>query len=59
MNLRIAETITRFQPEEIVEIMLGPEPSMLARSSQQQQQQQQQVRRPGAVESEMPGTMSS
>ncbi len=44
LNLGIAELIRGSKPEEIVEVMLGQETSLL-RVSQQQQQQQQQQRR--------------
>lgn len=46
MNLRIASLLREAPPEEITEILSGPEASLL-RLSNQQQQQQQQVRRPG------------
>lgn len=44
MNLRIAQLLKESQPDEIAEILTGPEASLL-RMSNQQQQQQQQVRR--------------
>jgi hypothetical protein len=47
LNLRVAELIKAARPEEIVEIMLGAETSLLRGSQQQQQQQQQQRRQEG------------
>jgi hypothetical protein len=44
MNLRIAELLRNARPEEIVEILIAPETSLI-RPSQQQQQQQQQTRK--------------
>jgi len=44
MNLRIASVLKEATPDEIAEILIGPEASLL-RMSQQQQQQQQQRRR--------------
>ncbi len=52
LNLRIAQLVKASKPEEIVDIMLGSELSLLRASQQQQQQQQQQVRRPPQVAAE-------
>jgi hypothetical protein len=46
LNLQIAELVSRFNPEEIRDILMGTEQSLLADTQQQQQQQQQQARRP-------------
>lgn len=40
LNLRIAELVTRAQPEEIVDILTGPEPALLSRTNQNQNQNQ-------------------
>jgi len=44
MNLRIASLLKEAQPEEIAEILAGPEASLLRLSNQNQQQQQQRRR---------------
>jgi len=41
MNLRIATLLKESGPDEILEILTGPEASLLRMSTQQQQQQQQ------------------
>jgi hypothetical protein len=40
MNQRIASLLKEAEPAEIVEILAGPDPSLLRMSQQQQQQQQ-------------------
>jgi hypothetical protein len=42
LNTEIARLIRGFDERQIVEVMLGTEPTLLARGTQQQQQQQQQ-----------------
>ncbi|MDH6710816.1 hypothetical protein P3T27_007567 [Kitasatospora sp. MAA19] len=54
LNVQIAELVKEVRAEDLVQVLMGPEESLLRLADQQQQQQQQQVKRPAERATEIP-----